>query len=104
MERRIKFPDLSNWIQNVELSGKIYIIQCVWNSREKCWIMSLSSANGDKLVDSIKLVLGYPLLYGKKYNTKLPPGQFIVVCPNGTCRENPNRYSFNEDMELLYVV
>lgn len=105
MSQVINFPDAYHWVQDVQLSGRVYSIECRWNFRTENWLMSVSVVGGVKLVQNIKLVLNYPLLYGHRHIAELPPGEFIIIPTSSGVRDNPSLSSFREDrMRLLYVI
>lgn len=64
------FNDKSaNFLQNINLGGVNYNIDLVWNVIDERWIMSLS--NNEYRIDSVPLVVNYPLFE-----------QYAASCPN----------------------
>ena len=102
--REIPFPDSPRWVQDVQLDGAVYTIRMSWNTRGGLWLMDLETADGDRIVSGVRLVLGYPLI-GFIRDDRLPPGDFFVLCPSGQANKDPGRDSFRGGCQysLIYA-
>lgn len=102
--RTIDFPDAPRFVQSVQLDGRVYVLRLNWNGRFDSWFLDIEQADGTVLLLSVRVVLGYPLLFGFDHDDRLPPGEFFAICPTGRCRRDPSRDSFDsEDGALRFV-
>jgi len=103
--RRINVPDIAASSQEVELDGRVYRLTFRWNGRIKSWFMDIATAQGIPLLQSVRMVLNYPLTFGSDYKSDLPPGDFFALCPTDRARQDPGRDAFvNEDCIQLYYI
>jgi hypothetical protein len=101
--RTIPIPNGPRWIMDVQLEGEIYTLRGTWNSRAEYWLLDIETADGDRLISGIRLVLGWPLLFDQ-HKDDLPPGELFVVAPGNERKEDPDRDSFEDgSMKLVYV-
>jgi uncharacterized protein DUF6983 len=64
----------------VTLEGTDYLLQMDYSLRENCYYLSISTPDGDDIVNGIKVVSSWPLLH-RFTDPRLPPGE-IIACPN----------------------
>jgi len=103
--RRIRIPDIAASAQEVELDGRLYRLVFRWNGRMQTWFMDIESGAGVPLLQSVRMVLNYPLTFGSDYKSDLPPGDFFALCPTDRARLDPGRDAFvNEDCIQLYYI
>ena len=57
----IAVPDLNDSVSRVVLNGKVYQIRFTYNDTESRWYFGLSNAQGVPIVQSVKIVPGFPL-------------------------------------------
>lgn len=103
--RRIEIPAASASAQEVELDGRVYRIGLRYNVRMDSWFMSIATASDEPLIRDVRIVLDYPLMFGKDYDDLLPPGEFYALCPTGRARTDPER-NLGQDsscVQLFYV-
>jgi hypothetical protein len=98
---RLQFPDAPRWVQTVQLEGDIYTLSADYNVRADTWTMDIATADGETIVQGIRLVLNWPLLRAVDYDDRLPPGEFSVLDPTGRATEDPGRFSFRDDGYVL---
>lgn len=103
--RRIRIPDVSASRQTVELDGRLYQLAFRYNPRLDGWFMDIETDTGEPLVQTVRLTLDYPVLFGKGTDERLPPGELIALCPTGRSREDPDRGAFRTDqcIQLYYI-
>ena len=100
--RIIPFPSAANWVMDIQLSGRVYTIRGRWNTRLSSWTLDLETADGERLLSGVRVVLEYPLLPDGRTDD-MPPGELAVVCPTGRCRQDPSRTSIGDDQQLRFV-
>lgn len=91
---RIQFPDAPRWVQTVQLEGEVYTLSADYNGRLDSWTMDIATADGNTIVQGLRLVLNWPLLRTVEYDDRLPPGQFAVLDPTGRATADPGRFAF----------
>lgn len=74
-------PGLPSYRQRTVLDGREYILVLRWSMREERWYLDMRDADGNLLVGSVKLVVGFPLLYRFRGVAGLPSGDLVVVDP-----------------------
>ncbi|MFW5880812.1 MAG: phage baseplate plug family protein [Spirochaetota bacterium] len=99
--RRIPFPELPAWRQNVRLEGKSYALRARYNTRNERWTLIVETKNGSLITTSL-LTLYTDVLRGVTHEER-PPGSLVVVSLSSTPRD-PRRYDFEQGMaSLIYV-
>jgi len=103
--RRIDIPDIAASAQEVELDNRLYRLSFRYNGRMDSWFMDIETAAGEPLLQSVRLVLNFPLQFGSDYDERLPAGDFYALCPSGRARQDPDRGAFVDDncIQLYYV-
>ena len=103
--RRIRVPDISASRQTVDLDGRLYQLVFRYNPRMDSWFMDIETDTGEPLVQTIRVVLDLPLLFGKNTDDRLPPGDLIALCPTERSRRDPGRNAFRTDrcIQLYYI-
>lgn len=97
----IPFPDISNFSEEVTLDGTPYRFLLIWNGRKEYWTLSVLTRELEKLVSSIKLVLGYNL-FDQYPGHSLPSGE--LYCVDMTEEQGKiNRENMLEEVKLVYI-
>lgn len=71
-------PVLPQFREGVILDGVSYVLRFNHNGREDLWYLSLRTAEGESIVEGIKLVLDIPL-FRKSADDRRPPGELMVI-------------------------
>ena len=80
-------PEVAFSTQRVRLEGRDYNIDFSYNQRADRWSFSIRDDESTPLVMGVTLVCKYPLLNGKHYDERLPPGEFF--CMSLTADQSP---------------
>lgn len=75
--------DTAFWSQRVALDGSDYLLSFAWSGRDNAWYLSIANANGDPLINSIKLISNWSLLRRFAYVQGIPPGALVLLDPSG---------------------
>lgn len=103
--RRIRIPDSAASSQTVELDGRVYRLSFRYNVRLDSWFMDIATDRDEVLIGTIRLVLDWPLMFGKDYDDRVPAGDFYALCPTGRARNDPGRGAFADPscIQLYYI-
>lgn len=71
---------------SLEILGKEYIIECIWNSENEFWSLSLFTFDKTPVFLSRKIVINYNL-FSNCSHPLLPIGQLIAVDTSNTNKE-----------------
>lgn len=96
----IPFKDPSSFVEQVTLSGTIFILMFNWNSLNEFWTMDIRNRDEEPIVLGIKIVPNYPLL-AQYTETNLPLGE--IVCQNIV--KSPDvirRFDIGQNFLLVY--
>ena len=89
-------------IFTINLANVNYLMQNVWNTVLKCWLISMKYADNDNfLFDSLPLVTGVDLLEQYKY---LGIGGKMFVYTEGHPQETPTLENLGTNSNLYFVV
>lgn len=84
-----------------DLEGVTYLFQFQWNQRMEVWIMNLMTEDRIDIVSGVPLLLGVALT-ARFADSRLPPGQFLLVDTSETNRK-PERTEMGERVQLVYI-
>jgi hypothetical protein len=94
-------PDLTHYDQKIVLDGIECTLEFRWNTRESAWYMHIKTAVGDDIIDSIKVVVSWPL-GARSTDTRRPPGFFIATDTSGA-QLDPGIADLGDRVSLYYV-
>src|SRR5262245_55138749 len=92
------YPDTT---QRVELDGVLYTLRFMWSGRGSCWHVNLADADGVAIVNGIRLVTSFPLLYRFRY-LAVPPGELYFFDLRDMAGK-PTLEEMGERYRLYYV-
>lgn len=95
-------PGVPRSRQRVTLDGREYVLALRWSQREERWYMDLLDGDDVLLVGSVKLVVGFPLLYRFRAIAGLPPGDLIVVDGRADAVD-PGLADLGDVAQLIYM-
>lgn len=75
----IPFKEASSFIEQITLSGTIFVLRFNWNSLNEFWSMDIQNRDEEPIIMGIKIVPNYPLL-AQYTDNNLPSGE--IVCQN----------------------
>lgn len=96
----IPFKEPSNWREQIELDGVIFVLEFTWNALNEFWTMDIYNRDEIPLIYGIKIVPSYPLLAAYTVLGK-PSGEIVcqnIVGGNDIIR----RFDMNQNFELVY--
>lgn len=85
----------------ITLSGTIYTLRFRYNVRMQRWIMDISDASDQDIVNGLPLIL-LRNLNGRFALATLPPGTFFITDDTNQGTQ-PTRYSFGTTHTLFYA-
>jgi hypothetical protein len=68
------YPDQT---QRVELDGVLYTFRFLWNARGQAWHFNLGDGDGAAILNGVRMVTSFPLLYRYHY-LAVPPGELYL--------------------------
>lgn len=89
------------WTVSQNFDGFELELRAQWLISEEFWILYVSDAQGDLIIDGIALIEGNDL-FGPFSDIRLPPGRLICHDTTRKHRE-PGRRAFIEDHALFYI-
>lgn len=69
--------------QTTRLDGRDYVLHFAWNQREERWYLSIHDEEDAPIVQGLKLIANWPLLRYYHSDSRVPPGEIIVVDATG---------------------
>lgn len=84
------------------LDGVDYLLELAWNTRDSRWYLSLFSAAGVALAQSIPLVVDFPLLRRFR-GEEFPPGYLMAIDTTGAGREIEVQDDLGARVQLVYL-
>lgn len=72
-------PGRPYYTARTKMDGREYTLRFAWNERAERWSLDILDADEVPLVCSIRLVSNWPLLRYYQWDTRLPPGELMVV-------------------------
>jgi hypothetical protein len=97
----IPIKDNPNHSITIELESTIYQLVFRFNTVNEFWTMDILTEDGVALLNGIKIVPNYPLIFTHK-NSLLPNGDFIAQIADSSARITRNTFS-NGSAKLLYL-
>lgn len=70
--------------QKTNLEGREYVLVFSFNERIARWYLSILDETEEPLLQGLKLVANWPLLRHYRYDTRLPPGELVVLTTDGS--------------------
>lgn len=67
------------YVQRTKLDGRVYILSFSYNEREERWYLSLLDETEDPIIQGLKLVSNWSLLFPHRYDPRTPPGELSVA-------------------------
>jgi len=100
-KQQITFNDANDIVVSVNLENQKYRLRFVWNHIADFWVMHLYNYQGKPLLENLKLVPNFPVMFNH-HNDKagIPKGEFFVI----TKEEQLTRNSFKEGTATLIYV
>lgn len=96
----IPFKEPSNWKEQIELSGVIFVLEFTWNALNEFWVMNIFNRDEEPIIYGIKLVPNYPLLEAYTVFGK-PEGE--IICQNIVGGADIiRRFDMSQKFELIY--
>lgn len=96
----IPFKEPSNWKEQIELGGIIFVLEFTWNALNEFWIMDIYNRDEVPIIYGIKIVPNFPLLRSYSVLGK-PAGE--IVCQNIVGGNDIiGRFDMSQKFELLY--
>lgn len=91
---------LPNQKLKITLSGSIYELEIIYNTRMQRWTMNINDAAGNQLLQGVVLLIDRDLT-GQYLQLSIPPGLFICSDDTGKGTQ-PTQSSFNVDHTSWY--
>lgn len=96
----IPFKEPSNWKEQIELDGVIFVLEFTWNALNEFWVMDIFNRDEIPIIYGIKIVPSYPLLAAFTVLDK-PTGE--IVCQNIVGGNDIiGRFDMAQKFELVY--
>lgn len=83
-----------------ELDGARYVIDLEWNDRAEAWFLAVADGEGVRLVESVRVVIDFPLLDAYS-NAALPPGVLFAV-DSTNADLDPGRADLGDRVQIIY--
>ncbi len=74
----ISFLDANDIVFKATLDGAVYKLRMLWNSSGGYWTISVRQEDGSSLLEGIKVVPNYPLLW-QYHRPNVPPGELMAI-------------------------
>jgi len=100
--KKISFFDHPSFSQRVSLDSREYLLRFTWNSRDVGWYLSILTVQGEMVLDSVRLVLGFDLLLNR-VSPLLPAGSLLCVAVNPVVTEISYDSFTAGEAELIFV-
>lgn len=94
--------DLARYSFKVSLDAVNYTFEMEWNDRAGAWFITLLDGQGDILVSSVRVVVGFPLLSKYVSLSGMPQGLLEAVDTSET-ETDPGYADLGERVELTYT-
>lgn len=98
----IPFKEPSNWKEQIQLSGVIFVLEFTWNALNEYWVMDIFNRDELPIIYGIKIVPNFPLLSSYTVVGK-PLGEIICVNIVGG-NDQIGRFDMSQKFELVYFV
>ena len=96
----IPFKEPSNWKEQIELDGVIFVLEFTWNALNEFWVMNIFNRDEVPIIYGIKIVPTFPLLAPYTVLGK-PVGE--IVCQNIVGGNDIiGRFDMSQKFELVY--
>jgi len=92
--------DFNSYSFLIDLDGSTYQLTFSLNGRANRWSMNIADAEGNPLVEGIRL-LNDIILNAQFVNDALPPGDFLIIDVTGEDKV-PNKDNLGDDLRLVY--
>jgi hypothetical protein len=89
------FVDQSDYTLTTALDGATYSLRLRWSERGECWLLTLTTAAGEPVIQARPCVGGVPLIAGLA--PLAPPGQLTII------GGDPRRYDWGARSKLVYL-
>ena len=89
------------FVQTTALSGRDYVFNFAWNARESAWYFDMADQDGDPILLSIKVTVGFPL-GARCLDTRMPPGVLMAVDLTGQDLD-PELEDLGTRVRLMYI-
>jgi hypothetical protein len=94
-------PKTPHYSMQVPLEGTGYTLEFRWNTRESAWYMHVKTDIGDEILDSLKVVVSWPLGF-RSQDARRPPGCFLAQDTSGLGLD-PGLNDLGDRVQLYYV-
>lgn len=98
----LSFLDANDIVFTATLDGTQYRIRMLWNDVGAFWTLSLRTAAGVSLLESVKAIPNFPLLV-PYHRPGIPPGELMVIVNNETVQAVGRNDFYNGKAILVYV-
>jgi hypothetical protein len=95
-------PTPDYYDQLTQLDGREYLLEFYWSTREGAWYLNILDQNETPIALWLKVVVGWPLLYGQT-DPRLPPGQLVAFDMSGAQQEIVDKSDLNTRVLLTYI-
>lgn len=85
----------------VELDGKTFVLELLWNTRGEFWTLTLLDAAGATLVSGVRLVAEWELLH--QFNDDRLPAGYLLVVDMSDLKIDPTRDDLGKRVLLVYA-
>jgi hypothetical protein len=87
----------------VTLDGVALLLTFRWNARAEAWYLDISTAEGDVITASRKVVIDWPLMLRgfRDSDSRLPPGH-LSAADTSNAGLRPGRYDLGGRVKLYY--
>ena len=92
--------DVPHYAFQVTLDGASYGFELFWNDQAEGWFVSLLDANGDPIVNSVRLTVDVPL-FARYASASKPQGVLMAQDTTGR-HQDPGRNDLGARCLLLY--
>jgi hypothetical protein len=103
MAALLPIDSTDSWVEfTTTLDGADYIIELAFNTRDARWYLTLYTADREVLLESVPLVVDYPLSGRVAWNPATPPGLLMALDMTGAGREIAAQEELGTRVQLLY--
>jgi len=76
-------PGVAYYQQKTRLDGRDYVLHFAYNEREDRTYLHLHDEEDVPILKGLKLITGVPLLRHYRFDTRVPPGELMVIDLSG---------------------
>lgn len=72
-------PGVPFYSQKTRLDGVDYLLSFRYSQREDRWYLSIADSEELPILQGLKIVANWPLLYPHRYDPRVPPGELMAI-------------------------